>query len=124
MTLPLALVLYERIMPGTRIVNLLQDLKYRVHTLSDPSKLVETAEQQKPIVVVADLEVGGQTTAPTAFSRLRQNPATQHLPVIAFGAEKTPEVQAAAKGAGALVVCDSAVLTHLPQFLEQALQLE
>jgi CheY-like chemotaxis protein len=111
-------------MPGTRIVNLLQDLKYRVQTLSDASKLLETAEQQKPIVVVADLEVGGQTGTPAAISRLRQNPATQHLPVIAFGAEKTPEVQAAAKDAGALVISDSAVLTHLPQFLEQALQLE
>ena len=124
MTLPLALVLYERIMPGTRIVNLLQDLKYRVQTLSDPSKLVETAEQQKPIVVMADLEAGGQTAASSAIGRLRQNPATQHLPVIAFGAEKTPELQTAAKNAGALVVSDSAVLTHLPQFLEQALQLE
>jgi CheY-like chemotaxis protein len=111
-------------MPGTRIVNLLQDLKYRTQTLSDPSKLVETAEQQKPLLVLADLEAGGQTAASSAIDRLRQNPATKHLPVIAYGAEKAQEVQNAAKGAGALVVSDSAILTHLPQFLEQALQLE
>src|SRR3989442_450923 len=51
MTQPLALVLYERLLPGTQLVNRLQDLNYRVQTLSDPALLVDCAKQAKPMIV-------------------------------------------------------------------------
>lgn len=124
MTQPLALVLYERLLPGTQIINRLQDLNYRVQAVATADTLVECAEQAKPMLVLADLEPSRQNVC-AALTRLRQNPATKHLPVIAFGAESSPEMQEAARAAGAtLVVGETAILSHLPQFLDQALQLE
>ncbi|HWX22991.1 MAG TPA: hypothetical protein VN578_24075 [Candidatus Binatia bacterium] len=124
MTQPLALVLYERLLPGSQLVNRLQDLNYRVHTLTDASSLVESAEQAKPLLVVADLE-GARDKALAAFTRLKQNPTTRHLPIIAFSSEDTPELKAAALSAGVtLLVGEAAIVTHLPQILEQALQVE
>ena len=35
MTQPLALVLYERLLPGSQLVNRLQDLNYRVQVIAD-----------------------------------------------------------------------------------------
>jgi PleD family two-component response regulator len=122
MTKPLALVVYEKLLPGTQLVNRLQDLNYRVQTLTDPGKLVECAEEAKPMLVLADLEC---THMCAAITRLKQTASTQHLPVIAFSNEKATDLQATARTAGVtLVVSDTALLTHLPQFLEQALQFE
>jgi CheY-like chemotaxis protein len=75
---PLALILYEKLLPGTQLVNRLQDLKYRVQTLGEAGKLVECAEQVKPMLVLVDLE-SGRNDVCAALGRLRQNPATQHL---------------------------------------------
>ena len=124
MTEPLALVLYEKLIPGSQVVNRLQDLKYRVESISDASRLVECAEQSGPMIVLADLECSRDNVC-AAIARLKKTPATQHLPIIAFSGERAADLQAAAKAAGVtLVVSDVAILSHLPQFLEQALQLE
>lgn len=124
MTQPLALVLYEKLLPGSQLVNRLQDLNYRVQTVAEADKLVDCAEQAKPMLVLADLESSRQDVCP-ALARLKQTPATQHLPVIAFSLENSLELQKAARAAGAtLVVTDTAILNHLPQFLDQALQIE
>ena len=124
MTQPLALVVYERLLPGTQLLNRLQDLNYRVQAVANADTLVECAEQSKPMLVLADLESSRQNIC-AALARLKQNPGTKHLPVIAFGAEHAPDVQEAARAAGAtLVGGETAILTHLPQFLDQALQVE
>lgn|SRR5512133_3527829 len=124
MTNPLALVLYERLLPGSQIVNKLQDLKYRVQTSSDFSQLVQTAEEAKPMIVLADLE-SNRGDVHQSISALKSNPSTSHVPVIAFGTDTSAEAQARAQAAGVtLLVSETAVLTHLPQFLEQALQFE
>ena len=124
MTQPLALVVYERLLPGSQLLNRLQDLNYRVQAIGNADSLVECAEQSKPMLVLADLESSRQNVC-AALTRLRQNPTTQHLPVIAFGGENAPDLQAAARAAGVtLVVGETAILNHLPQFLEQALQVE
>jgi CheY-like chemotaxis protein len=124
MTQPLALVLYERLMPGSQVVNRLQDLNYRVQTIAEAEKLVESAAQAKPLLVLADL-VSTRNDVCAAIGRLKENHATKHLPVIAFGGDNSPELQSAARVAGAsLVVGETGILSHLPQFLEQALQLE
>ena len=121
-TQPLALVLYKRLLPGSQIVGRLQDLNYRVQTLSDARRLVECAEQTRPMLVLADLEAKG--LCPTV-SKLKQNPATQHLPVLGFGGDSRPELQAEAQKAGVtLLVSDAAVLNHLPECLEQVLRVE
>ena len=124
MTQPLALVVYERLLPGSQILNRLRDLNYRVQAVTDADKLVEVAEQSRPMLVLADLESSRQTVC-AALRRLRQTPSTGHLPVRAFGGENTPEAHAAARAAGAtLIVGEAAILTHLPQFLDQALQID
>jgi CheY-like chemotaxis protein len=111
-------------MPGSRLVNLLQDLKYRVQVISDPALLVGSAEQAKPMLALVDLE-SPRNDVCGAIARLKRNAGTQHIPVIAFGAENGSTRESAAKDAGVtLVVGESALLNHLPQVLEQALQVE
>jgi CheY-like chemotaxis protein len=118
---PLAIVLYERLMPGSQVGNRLQDLNYRVRILNDADLLVALAEQEKPLVVLADL-VSAADKVCQAIARLRANPATAHVPVIAFSTQSDPETQAAAQQAGAtLLVTEAAITHHLPQLLEQAL---
>jgi CheY-like chemotaxis protein len=76
------------------------------------------------MLVLADLVSTTNDTC-AAISKLKQNPATRHLPVIGFGGEASPELQAAAKAAGVtLLVSETAILDHLPECLEQALQVE
>jgi CheY-like chemotaxis protein len=124
MTQPLALVLYEKLLPGSQLVNRLQDLNYRVQSVQDTSLLLECCEQTKPMLLLADLRAGHETVC-AAIARLKKNSATQHLPVIAFGDETDPEVQKSALAAGVtLIVSESALLNHLPQCLDQALRVE
>jgi PleD family two-component response regulator len=124
MTQPLALVLYEKLLPGTQLVNRLQDINYRVQSIAEAERLVECAERAKPMLVLADLR-STKNNVSAAIARLKLNAATKHLPIIAFSSESAVELQAAARAAGAtLVVTDTAILTHLPQFLDQALQVE
>jgi CheY-like chemotaxis protein len=124
MTQPLALVLYEKLLPGSQLVNRLQDLNYRVQVIADAGRLLECAEQAKPMLVLADL-ASSRNDVCAALGRLKQNPATKHLPVVAFSEQEAGELQAAAQAAGAtLVVGEAAILNHLPQLLEQALQVE
>lgn len=124
MTSPLALVWYEKLLPGSQLVNRLQDLGYRVLTAPDPGVLTSCAEQEKPLVVFVDL-VASQSKVVEAVGRLKKNAATSHLPVIAFGEEKDEAGHAAARSAGAtLVVNEGAILEHLEQFLQQALHVE
>jgi PleD family two-component response regulator len=118
---PLALVLYEELMPGSQLVNRLQDLHYRVQPLSDPSQLVDCAHKEGPMLVFADLGFPGADIS-AVIAKLKQNRETTHIPVIAFADEKADQLQAAAREAGAtLVVTDAAILAHLPQLIEQAL---
>lgn len=124
MTQPLALVLYEKLLPGSQLVNRLQDTGYRVLTVPGADSLVACAESEKPMIVLADL-VSTRAKVPEAIARLKQNAATNHLPVIAFVDEKDVAVLTAARTAGAdLVVHEGALLDHLQQFLDQALHLD
>jgi CheY-like chemotaxis protein len=124
MTQPLALVLYEKLLPGSQVVNRLQDLSYRVQTIANADHLVECAEQSRPMLVLADLE-SSRNNVSDALARLRKHPATEHLPVIAFSGENTAELQAAAQAAGAtLIVGEATILSQLPQLLDQALQVD
>ena len=121
---PLALVSYERLLPGTQLVNRLQDLGYRVLAAPANVPLVATAQQERPMLVLIDL-VTSRSKATQSIAELRHNPATNHLPVIAFSDDKNPPLVAAAREAGAtLVVNEVAVLSHLEQFLERALALD
>ena len=123
MTQPLALVFYERLLPGSQLVNRLQDRGYRVQAVPVAPLLVIEAEKQKPLLVFADLE-STKNEICAAIADLKKNPATAHLPVICFCSEARKDLQAAALAVGALTVGDAALLEHLSQLLDQALQLD
>ena len=124
MTQPLALVVYEKLLPGTQLVNRLQDLHYRVQTVTDADTLTACARQETPMLVLADLTSTRQNVC-AAIGQLRQTPGTNHIPVIAFGPEGAADLQQAALAAGAaLATSEAAILNHLPELLEQALRVE
>jgi CheY-like chemotaxis protein len=120
-TQPLALVVYENLLPGSQLVNRLQDLNYRVQVIADPALLVECAEQARPMLVLTDLD-SNRPSLEAALGRLKQNSATRHLPVIGFTSQSRSE-QPPESGL-TLIVNDVALLAHLPQFLDQALHVE
>ena len=120
MTKPLALVLYERLLPGTQLVNRLQDLGYRISTVSDPTKLPEIAREQMPMVVLVDFSIK-QRLGPE-IRRLREHSNTAHIPVIAYC--QHPEKCNALDVGATLVAGDAALVAHLAEFLDHALRLD
>ena len=124
MTKPLALIFYERLMPGSQLVNRLQDLGYRVSTCTDIACLHSQVEKELPMIMVMDLtsergDVNG------AIKEIRASEQTSHIPIIAFAAKTNKAAQNAAVEAGAkLVAIDDAVLAQLPHLLEQALEVD
>ena len=124
MTQPLALLFYERLLPGSQLLNRLQDLGYRVQNTAALPSLVELARTSKPLLVFVDLrERLGQ--AATVIQALRQNAETNHLPVIAYAGEKDTTLQDSARQAGASVVAnEAALLQHLEQLMDQALRFD
>ena len=124
MTLPLALVFYEDLIPGSQLVNRLQDSHYRVQPVSKLDELADVATHAGPMLIFADL-VSKKGDVCDVIRKLRGNPATAHIPIIGFADDAEEALQVAGRAAGAtLVAADSALLTHLPQFIERALQVE
>lgn len=123
-TKPLALIYYENLLPGTQLANRLQDLGYRVHTVLEVERLVGEAEKEKPLVAVIEL-AARHTQICEVITLLKQNEATGHVPILAFTALKSDRLVPAARSAGAsLVASDAAMLSQLPQLLEQILELD
>jgi len=124
MILPLAILLYENLIPGTQLVSRLQDLGYRVQTVHDPRLLVEQSTREKPLVVVLDL-FSTKLDVCHEIKSLKNNSATAHIPVMAFADQTKLELQEAAHAAGAdLVANNTTMVLHLAQFLEQVLQVD
>jgi len=119
MTQPLALLLYEKLLPGTQVVNRLQDLGWRVQTLNDAAVLSRSAEEHKPVMVLADLS-SSRSSVCEGIKQLRKNESTAHLPIIAWSTDESKHAAAVSAGAS-LVVSDTAILQHLSQVIEQAL---
>ena len=121
MTQPLALVFYEKLMPGSQLVNRLQDLNYLVRVVNDLASFQQSARNEGPLLAIVDL-AGGDAVC-RVIAALKADAATQHIPIIAFAGEQAAELQAAAQTAGAtLVVGEATIANYLPQLLNQALQ--
>lgn len=124
MTKPLALVFYERLMPGSQLVNRLADLGYRVTTATDLAQVSLNAEKETPMVIIMDL-TAKTGDVPSVIKDLRAGPRTEHIPIIGFTTKTNKAAQNAAVEAGAkLVAVDDAILPQLPHLLEQALEVE
>ena len=123
MTQPLALLYYERLMPGSQLANRLRDLKYRVLSVNNLVALAETARREQPLFLMVDLEARGDVV--DTIQKIKSDSPTSHLPIIAFAQDKKFELLAAAQRAGAsLIIGETALASHLPQLLDQAMHLE
>ncbi len=121
---PLALLFYENLLPGTQLVNRLQDLGYRVSVIVEADKLVSRAEQDQAMVAIIDL-AAEKADICAVITELKRSPKTGHIPVLAFAGKTNKKLQDRARTAGAdLVAVEDAVLGHLPQLLEQVLTIE
>jgi CheY-like chemotaxis protein len=124
MTKPLALVFYENLLPGSQLINRLQDLGYRVLSFHDGYLLEDQAERELPLVIVTDL-FSKRDDVCGAIKKLRNNPKTKHIPVLAFIAQENAELQQRAHAAGANLIANaSGILEQLPQLLAQVLEVE
>lgn len=122
MVQPLALVVFEKLLPGSQLVNRLQDLGYRTATLADIGKLAETVEKSMPMIALVDMQ-WRSANAIQSIQAVKLASATSHLPIIAFGCDSDPGLQGEAESAGAIVTSEAALNTHLPQLLDRALQI-
>ena len=120
---PLAIFFYERLMPGSQLVNRLQDLNYRVLTVNNIDLLAATAKRESPILLLVDLDSGADVCG--AIEKIKADDASSHLPVIAFAPDNRSELLIAAEAAGAnFTVGESALAGHLPQLVDRALHVE
>jgi CheY-like chemotaxis protein len=123
MTQPLAIVFYERLMPGSQLVNRLQDLNYRVLAVTDLAALPECVRTETPMLLLVDLDAYADVCA--AIEKIKADPTSAHVPVIAFAPDDRPELLEAAQKAGAgFISGETALASHLPQLLDRALQVE
>jgi CheY-like chemotaxis protein len=107
---------------GGQLASRLQDMGYRVQTVHDAATLQEQCEREKPLVLLA--EVSDRPGACDAIALVKKTPATSHIPVLAFSTSHDKALQAAAGQAGvSLLAGEAALLEHLPQLLDQVLQL-
>jgi len=99
-------------------------LKYRVQVATTPDELLAGAASAGPMLILMDL-VSKRADICDLIKQLRATPATAHLPIIAFADETEVKLQSSATEVGAtLVVTDAAIIPHLNQFIQQALQVE
>jgi PleD family two-component response regulator len=123
-TSPLALLLYERLLPGSALGNKLRDQSYRIQHLTVAANLVATAESEKPLVVFVDLELKNSSPF-EAIRALKATAGTTHLPILAFSSPRHEKLQADAIAAGAtLIASDESILAQLPTMLDQAMAVE
>ena len=82
------------------------------------------AEREKPMLVVIDLFFTKAYIC-GLITRLRKNPATEHIPVLAYTSAANEKLQESGRLAGAKIVAsEDAVVHHLPQLLDQVLAVE
>lgn len=118
MTQPLALVYYEKLMPGSQLVNKLQDLNYRVQTVNEPAAFHSCAQDGRPLLAIVDLAGGDAICG--AIAALKADAATNHIPVIAFAAEGAAQaIEAALKSGAKLAVNEAAIISHLEELLNR-----
>ncbi len=124
MTSPLALMLYERLLPSSALGNKLRDLGYRILHVADLAGVAATAEKEKPLVVFVDLEAKNSDSC-AAIKSLKANSSTAHIPILAFSSPKHENLQADALAAGATIIAsDEAILAQLSAMLDQAMLVE
>lgn len=122
MTQPLALIFYQKLLPGSTLANRLRDLNYRVHAVTQIAEFLAVATGEGPMVLLLDVSANGNDVC-EAIRKLRENARTAHVPMLAF-AENEPPLELARQAGATLAVTNAAILAHLEQLLEQVLRLD
>ena len=118
---PLALLVYEAILPGSQLVNHLRELGYRVLVHAQVDSLTTTAQQERPLVILVDL-VSKTADMSACITALRAQPETAHIPILAFAPPSQQALLEAAREAGAtLSAISDGLLEQLPALLTQVL---
>lgn len=121
---PLALVFYERVMPGSQLPTKLESLGYRVTVVNSTKDLFAAIKSLKPFIIIADLATKDKDICPI-ISLVRQDPETQYIPIIAIADSSDKRLELTAREAGAnLVVSEAAILMHLKPLLDQAIAID
>lgn len=124
MSEPRVLLFYERLLPGSQLVNRLQDLGYRVVTVAELGEVVEMAKKEKPLFMALDVK-SVRGSVPQTIRAVRESAELQHIPILCFATRGDGDLQQAAVGAGAnLVALEDALLQQMPQLLDHLLQIE
>lgn len=123
-TKPLAIVFYERLLPGSQVVNRLTDLGYRVTATQIASDVPRLARDERPMVLVADLLLRSGDFVPV-IKALKSAPETEHIPVLGYCDPKNQKLVDAAIQAGAkLVAAEKGLPEQLPHLLDHVLAVE
>jgi PleD family two-component response regulator len=123
-TKPLAVIFYERLLPGSRVANRLSDLGWRVAEAKRPEDIVPLARAERALVVLAEF-AGRSSEVCLAVAELKRTPETEHVPVLGYGDPKDLKLSEAALAAGvSLVVAEAGVFDQLPQLLDHVLAVD
>lgn len=124
MSEPLALVFYEKLLPGQQIVNRLQDLGYRVQTLTNAAVLKDDVQKLKPMLLITEFPNSG-SAVDEAIQSIKQTPETAHVAILAYiSAEQTGLRDIANLSGADLIASETELLDQLPQLLDQVLRLD
>ena len=123
-TRPLAIVFYEKLLPGTQVVNRLTDLGYRVTATQTAVDVPRLVREHTPMVVIADLALRHGDFC-GIIAQLRASPDLAHVPVLGYCDSKHRKLVVAALEAGAkLVAAEQGIPDQLAQLLDQVLAVE
>jgi CheY-like chemotaxis protein len=121
-TQPLALIYYQKLLPGSTLANRLRDLNYRVHVAGKPQELASVSGADGPMFLLVDVNLGSGELCQIT-QNIRQDPKTSHLPILAFAEDESVQAQVLAAGA-TVAASDVAVVTHLEELLERLLRID
>lgn len=123
-TKPLAIVFYEKLLPGSRLPFRLADLGWRVSEVKLANQVLPEVRAQMPIVVLMELALRTGDTCPV-ISEIRRDPVVRHIPVLGYCDSKNKKLCDAALAAGAsLVAAEAGLLEQLPHLLNHVLAVE
>ena len=123
-TRPLAIVFYEKLLPGTQVVNRLTDLGYRVTATQTAVDVPRLVREHRPMVLIADLALRNGDFC-GIIGHLRASPDLAHVPVLGYCDPKNRRLVDAALEAGAkLVAAEQGIPDQLPQLLDHVLSVD
>jgi len=123
-TKPLAIVFYEKLLPGSRIGHQLADLGWRVLEVKLASDLLPQVRSQRPVLIVAEVALRTGDLLPV-IAELKRLPETSHVPILGYGDPKNQKLVDAALLAGVrLMAAEAGLFDQLPQLLEHVLAVD